>query len=165
MEGENMTGKFFGRLRLTYLNGREWPIENPPGEDQFGYDIPGVGRIVPHDKFITDFASIPRFFWRILPPVGDGARARYGVAAVIHDWLYTVGRVGNARITRLFADEVFGAAMESVGVSQWRINLMVWAVKTFGAQPWTHVNAIHEDPTAVDDTNRPEWDILRGITR
>jgi len=30
----------------------------------------------------TDFASIPRLVWPLLPPVGRG-----GKAAIIHDWL------------------------------------------------------------------------------
>lgn len=33
--------------------------------------------------FTTNFASIPRVFWRLLPP-----RGRYNRAAIVHDWLY-----------------------------------------------------------------------------
>jgi hypothetical protein len=36
--------------------------------------------------FVTDFASIPRAFWSILPPIDN-----YAKAAVIHDWLYWEG--------------------------------------------------------------------------
>lgn len=35
--------------------------------------------------FITDFASVPKIFWNILPPTGS-----YGKAAVVHDYLYSV---------------------------------------------------------------------------
>jgi hypothetical protein len=32
--------------------------------------------------FVTDFASVPKLFWNLLPPTG-----RYGKAAVVHDVL------------------------------------------------------------------------------
>lgn len=35
--------------------------------------------------FDTDFASVPRAFWWLCPPLG-----RYGKATVIHDWGYVV---------------------------------------------------------------------------
>jgi len=35
--------------------------------------------------FVTDFASIPRVFWSVLPRDGD-----YVYAAVIHDYLYWI---------------------------------------------------------------------------
>ena len=33
--------------------------------------------------FITDFASVPRLFWNIFPPIGN-----YRNAAIVHDYLY-----------------------------------------------------------------------------
>src|SRR5262249_35732270 len=33
--------------------------------------------------FVTDFASVPRLFWSLLPPIG-----RYGYAALFHDYVY-----------------------------------------------------------------------------
>lgn len=38
--------------------------------------------------FVTDFASIPRAFWVVLPPTG-----KYGKAAVVHDYLYVMGGI------------------------------------------------------------------------
>lgn len=48
-------------------------------------------RIVVPAGFQTDFASVPRLFWNIFPPIG-----RYAKAAVIHDWLYRTGLVPRA---------------------------------------------------------------------
>lgn len=45
----------------------------------------GVHIVVPID-FVSDGASVPRFFWRILPPIGP-----YILSAIIHDWLYRTG--------------------------------------------------------------------------
>ena len=72
----------------------------------------------------TDFASIPRIFWRILPPAG-----RYGKAAVIHDWLCDVSpKLCDHRT----AADVFGEAMSVLGVPRWKRAVMVKAVKWFG---------------------------------
>lgn len=63
--------------------------------------------IVPNG-FKTDFASIPRALWAVLPPVGG-----YDRAAVVHDFLYQ-----NGGVSRGDADGVLLEAMEAVGVSR-----------------------------------------------
>ncbi len=72
----------------------------------------------------TDFASIPRFFHRVLPPVG-----KYSRAAVVHDWLCDVRPPLCKSDT---AADIFREAMVDLGVSPWKIGIMVFAVKTFG---------------------------------
>ncbi len=73
--------------------------------------------------FITDFASIPRVFWNILPPWGE-----YGKAAVVHDYLY---RSDTYPYTRKESDEVFLEAMKVLGVAWWKRNIMYYAVRVF----------------------------------
>lgn len=73
--------------------------------------------------FETDFASVPRFFWRILPPIGS-----YKAAAVVHDFLYAAG----SKVTRRLADAIFYEAMYAQGVSAWKRVAMYWAVRMFG---------------------------------
>jgi uncharacterized protein DUF1353 len=51
--------------------------------------------------FTTDFCSVPRILWNILPPHG-----RYSWGAVVHDYLYQTGGV-----TRAQADGVLFEAM------------------------------------------------------
>lgn len=63
----------------------------------FGY------RIIIPAGFVTDFASVPRFFWRLIPPTG-----RYTRAAVVHDFLYRTPRL----CTRAQADAVLYEAMK-----------------------------------------------------
>jgi len=70
----------------------------------------------------TDFASIPRIFWPILPPVG-----RYSRAAVVHDYLYRHGL-----FTRKECDLVFLHAMEELNVVKWKRIIMYKAVRLFG---------------------------------
>jgi hypothetical protein len=76
--------------------------------------------------FVTDFASVPRFFWRIVPPWG-----RYSPAAVVHDYLYATGRVSRAE-----ADRVFLSLMEQLGVPLWKRTVMYRAVRIFGGAAW-----------------------------
>ena len=55
----------------------------------------------------TDFASIPRVFWSILPPVG-----RYSKAAVVHDYLIDETDIDIKKINKIFLE-----AMEVLGVN------------------------------------------------
>lgn len=72
----------------------------------------------------TDFASIPRILWRVLPPFGQ-----YGKAAVIHDWLCDVEPKLCDNTT---AADVFNEAMAVLGVGSFRRKVMTLAVKWFG---------------------------------
>lgn len=72
--------------------------------------------------FRTDLASVPRVFWRILPPFG-----LYGKAAVLHDWLYY-----EAILPRETADGIFLEAMIDLGVAKWKRRVMYRAVRLFG---------------------------------
>lgn len=72
----------------------------------------------------TDFASIPRLFWSILPPHG-----RYGKAAVVHDWL--CDEAPHSVDYRTAAD-IFDEAMQALNVSRWKRVTLAWAVKAFG---------------------------------
>lgn len=76
--------------------------------------------------FKTDLASIPRFFWRVLPPIG-----RYDKPAVIHDWLYHTNGM-----SRLTADKVLREAMEVTHVPAWQRALIFRAVRLGGWVPW-----------------------------
>ena len=120
-------------LRVEYIDGRSWLLV-----EDFSYfdDAPEAGEAgrfidVPLG-FTTDFASIPRLFWTILPPAGQ-----YGKAAVIHDWLYFSGRDGEGDpVTRAYADGVFLRAMKELGVPWHRRTVMYLAVRTFAGPLW-----------------------------
>ena len=72
----------------------------------------------------TDFASVPRFFWRIFPPMG-----RYARAAVVHDYLCDVSPKVCDHKT---AAAVFLEAMTFAGVPTWKRKAMHRAVVWFG---------------------------------
>lgn len=81
----------------------------------------------------TDFASVPRMFWGLIPPLGAYARP-----AIIHDYLYDAG--GLRRYTRKQCDEIFKEAMDVVGVPAWKRNLMFAAVRIGGGGGFTRLD-------------------------
>ncbi len=94
--------------------------------DAFTYEIgaEGSGLIVTVPAGTeTDFASVPRFFWRLVPPTG-----KHGKAAVLHDYLYQK----QSGFTKLLADAIFLEAMTVLGVPWWRRWSMFLAVRFFG---------------------------------
>lgn len=82
--------------------------------------------IVVPQGFTTDFASIPSSFWAWMPPVG-----RYGLPAIVHDWLYWDQTGG-----RHEADDLFYSALSELGVSGWRRFILYRSVRWFGSSYW-----------------------------
>ena len=97
-------------------DGRHWKLKKA-----FKYDT-----IVVPKGFITDFTSVPRFFWRIFPPWG-----KYGKCSVVHDYCYF-----KQLYSRQICDKVFLECMKDYRVSGWRRNIIYWAVRTFGWIGW-----------------------------
>jgi len=83
------------------------------------------GHVVPAG-FVSDFATIPRIFWRLLPPWG-----RYSPAAVIHDWLYRVNGV-----TRKQADVLFLRHMAALKTPWWQRMAIYYGVRAGGWVLW-----------------------------
>jgi len=79
------------------------------------------------DQFITDFASVPRIFWSLIPP----ATGRHAKAAVLHDWLYYT-----ALVDKDTADKIFYRLMLEIGVPKVKALTMYLAVKYFGFEAW-----------------------------
>ena len=82
--------------------------------------------------FPTDFASIPRGLWNILPPVG-----KYDAGAVCHDKLYRDGAVNGTPIDRGTADRVLREAMEVSGVGRVQRWLIYSGLRIGGWVVWT----------------------------
>ena len=78
--------------------------------------------------FTTDFASVPRGLWPLLPPLG-----KHSPAALVHDYLYD-HRIG----TRKEADKIFLDLMLKYSVPKWRAYVMYWGVRIGGKSWWTN---------------------------
>jgi len=76
--------------------------------------------------FVTDFASIPRIFWSVLPPDG-----KYTWAAIIHDYLYWT-QVGS----KATADSTLLYGMEDFGISTFVKTAIYEGVHLFGENAW-----------------------------
>ena len=77
--------------------------------------------------FETDFASVPRIFWSIIPPIGKA-----NIAWVIHDYLYdTKDERG-----RKWADDEMYYWMRKKGQSWLKSQLMYWGVRIGGRNWW-----------------------------
>lgn len=111
-------------LELEYIDGRLYLVTK-----DFLYNVSGIVVRVPAG-FKTDFASIPRILWNILPPTGN-----YGEAAVVHDYLYVAGgHVPNVDhiFTKKEADQMFRTAMKELEVPWYQQYPMYLAVRWFG---------------------------------
>jgi hypothetical protein len=75
------------------------------------------------EGFVTDFASIPRLFWSLLPPDDY----QYTAASIVHDRLYETHEM-----TRPEADKVFYRAMAIYHTPKWKRVIMYLAVRLFG---------------------------------
>jgi len=95
----------------------------------FGYEVGAEGsgdRIDVAIGFQTDFATVPRPLWIVLPKWG-----RYGNAAVIHDWLYW-----KQDRPRPAVDGIFFEAMGVLGVGAATRHSLYWGVRLFGWLAW-----------------------------
>ena len=105
-------------------DGRTWYLRK-----EFGYDVgrEGSGETISVPVgFLTDFASVPRPLWWLLPLWG-----RYGNAAVIHDYCYW-----EQHYTRKRTDMIFLEAMAVLKVGSITRHTMHLAVRLFGSIAW-----------------------------
>jgi hypothetical protein len=73
----------------------------------------------------TDFASVPRLFWSIIPTIG-----KHSIAALVHDYLYD-NRIGSRRE----ADRLFLELMLQYNVNKLSAYIMYAGVR-IGALNW-----------------------------
>ena len=105
-------------------DGQTWTLQDP-----FEYHVGGLGsdwRISVPAGFVTDFASIPRAFWNILPPWGT-----YGKPAVVHDFLYQA-----QAYTQVLSDAILFEAMTSIDVVFWKRWTIYGGVRVGGWAAW-----------------------------
>lgn len=124
---------FLSPLRVEFLDGDKWRVT-----EDFGYHLgePGGEEFVSVPAgFLTDFASIPRVLWPVLPPTG-----KYGKAAVIHDKLYQEAIIhtqgGTRSCNRGEADGILKEAMEVLGVGRMARWTIYAGVRSGGWLSW-----------------------------
>lgn len=117
----------FSKL-IVSMNGRSQAVTL---EFTLIYTRPDGSTIEVPVGFHSDFATIPRIFWVLLPPWGYGRSRGYGICALLHDYAYAYHRL--LGLTRKECDKLFYEAMKQEGV-QWFIRKTIYyAVRIFGA--------------------------------
>lgn len=112
------------KVRVEYIDGNTWLLL-----EDFGYTsaFKEVGKITVPEGFVTDFNSVPWFFWRVFP------KTKYGAAAVVHDFLCKFGTTGvgeiDRKVSRKQADQVFEEFLKLLGASWWRRKTMYFGVR------------------------------------
>ena len=94
--------------------------------------------------FVTDFASIPKVLWNVLPPHGA-----YDRPAIVHDKLYQDGTFQGVAIDRGTADRVLLEGMKVVGVSTWQRWAIFAGVRTGGFIAWKHYRESDSEPLSA----------------
>lgn len=84
--------------------------------------------IVIHKGYISDGASVPRFFWRLLSPKMNKCTL---TPSIVHDYLYET-----KLCTRKEADEWYYNALIENGYPKWKAMLTYAGVRLFGGSHW-----------------------------
>lgn len=122
-----MPSSFRTPLRLEFLDDSRFSLTEP--FEFMSLVTESVIRVPA--GFVTDFASIPRGLWNMLPPTG-----RYGKAAVVHDWLYQTRDAGTHKVWRDEADAVLKEGMDALGVG-WLTRWTIYAgIRLGGWAAW-----------------------------
>ncbi|MGA9657610.1 MAG: DUF1353 domain-containing protein [Asticcacaulis sp.] len=111
--------------------------------EEFPYCDAATGKVIVVPRwYVTDFASVPWYGQGVIDPQGPTARA-----AIIHDWLYTIGEKGK----REEADAIFYRAMIAFGVSDLSARIAYNAVRAGGERGY----GLKDDWAFIDPT-RPD---------
>jgi hypothetical protein len=133
----------FTELICSDTDGEVWLLHEPltyVSKDGRVFVVPA--------QFMTDFASVPRLFWRLYPRSGP-----WNEAAVLHDYNYRQHTL--TKMTRKEVDQLFLEAMESLGVNRptryhfyWGVRLGAWGTwdRYTKKGPWPDVG---HDPSAT----------------
>jgi hypothetical protein len=111
-----------------FADGEHWRLIQPLVV-RFGE---GADSLVIPAGFVTDFATIPPMFQRLVSKLGPHIRP-----AIIHDYLYWI-----QACSRHEADVIFSKTMKDMGTSWFTRKAMYFAVANFGRKAW-YENAQH----------------------
>ena len=102
-----LTGKW---IDIHQIDRKNWALDQKmvwQGNPKHGGDIITIPR-----GFITDFASIPKIFHSWMGPMGIYMRA-----AILHDWLLRLLRMGMSKVSARDIDGIFRKVCQDEGVN------------------------------------------------
>ena len=128
---------------------------------EFPYCDQQTGRVIVVPKwYVTDFASVPWYGQEVIDPQGPTARA-----AIVHDWLYTIGEPGK----RQEADDTFYRAMIAFGVDEFHARIAYNAVRAGGQAgyglkgDWLFIDPARQDQVQPPPFAKPATGTVRII--
>jgi len=128
---------------------------------EFPYCDQQTGRVIVVPKwYVTDFASVPWYGQEVIDPQGPTARA-----AIVHDWLYTIGEPGK----RQEADDTFYRAMIAFGVDEFHARVAYNAVRAGGQAgyglkgDWLFIDPARQDQVQPPPFAKPATGTVRII--
>jgi len=83
------------------------------------------------EGFVSDGASVPRFFWRLLSPPIDPITLG---PSIIHDWLYINAK--KYHLTRKECDRWYYIALYRNGYPLWKCDLTYLGIRLLGWRHW-----------------------------
>lgn len=104
----------------------KWKLVHGWIVDDYGKDGELERRWVVPTGFVTDFASIPRLFWRV---TGHPIDKHHRYAALLHDYLYSVG---GDEDDRKYADKLYRRMLEASGMGWWSAWMEYKVLRWFG---------------------------------
>jgi len=122
---------FFGAIWMWLWSSRKWEISK-----DWVFSIDGEEYIIP-EGFVFDGASIPKYFWNWLSPIGVLL-----MPGLVHDWLYAneaflqKDRTLGEKKTQKYCDEVFRDAAISVNGFFFINWIAYYALRAFGWVAW-----------------------------
>ena len=128
--------KYLRREKRRFRSGKDWWVVADP----YTLKTAREGELLVPTDFETDGASVPRMFWRMMPPMSEYTRI-----AVCHDYFYRFkgvctwffeGSTVETKITKARADEIFRDGMKYLEVTAWKIPVMYRAVRIGGGREW-----------------------------
>ena len=131
MAGQRQVSIVKSKLILEYLDGKQWKVVEPFK----AYSHVLSQWISVPEGFITDFNSVPRFFWRLIPPT------ECGEAGLLHDYLYRFAENKGKSVTREQADLVHREFLIWKGAPAWKVFTMYRTLQAFGWNKWNEYRA------------------------
>ena len=122
------------KLNLNYIDGKCWYVARPFK----AYSHVLSQWITVSEGFVTDFNSVPRLFWRVIPP------AEFGEAGLLHDFLYRYAENKGVPVTRDQADQVHREFLQWKNAPAWKVLVMYRTLRLFGWKRWNEYRAGHE---------------------
>lgn len=146
-------GRFFGKPLLLVWMGDRNVLYVPDPDNPLTFIRPNGKTVVLDKAFISDGATVPRFFWfiRWMDPWS------WLPGALVHDSLWELRRLGIVKSNFWETNIIMAECCRAVGVPKSHAWAIRWAVNLFGWVEWLRGEASMEDYQNLENMDLTEW--------